>query len=221
MSKNKSRRKAKQRSAPAAADSAADSLDFSHIGPSKVPAPGAGAKPVGRKASRSGSAPGVSPVKTTGTPDQDKAGRSRRLAVPLLIIIATVLVVAFATTERSSKELATPDLSATPTSPTSRSPPTYKAPQASAPPSSPQSVQPPALPAEFLKAFQEYAAKSGNKAMALALDSDGRSAYVGVSGSATQSEANEEALSECTRFKAQSGVQENCRLYAVGDKVVW
>ena len=77
------------------------------------------------------------------------------------------------------------------------------------------------LPADFLKAFQEYAAKSGNKAMALALDADGRSAFVGVAGYTTQSEANEEALSECTRFKPQNGVQENCRLYAVGDKVVW
>ena len=95
---------------------------------------------------------------------------------------------------------------------------------AQAPPpaaAAPQPVQKPAWPADFLQAFQEYAGKPGSKAMAMALDGGGRMAWIGVFERATQSEANDEALSQCMRHKTQSAVQENCRLYAVGDEIVW
>ena len=77
------------------------------------------------------------------------------------------------------------------------------------------------MPAEFMQAFLEYARKPGSKAIALALDKDGKSAFGSVARHATQKEANEDALSECTRFKTQAGIQASCRLYAVGDQVTW
>lgn len=210
MGNDESRPKAEQGSTPAAPYTGTGSLDFTDRSPA-TPSPGADARPARR------------PRKTTGSSDPDKARSSRRLAVPFLIVIAIALVVAFALTRRPAKEPVTPSPSATPASPTQRSPSTQKTPQADTPPlaAAPQSTPTRTLPAEFLKAFQEYAAKSASKAIALALDNDGRSAHVSVFGYSTQSEANEAALSECTRFKVQSGVQENCRLYAAGDEVVW
>jgi adenylate cyclase len=180
----------------------------------------------------------ASPRKTTRSSAGDKTGSSRSLTVPVLIILAIAVVVAFAMTKRSSKQPATPAPSATPSAPPYQSPPPFKPPQTytpspkvqTAPPpasaqppaaSAPQSMNTRAIPAEFLKAFQEYATKSGGKAMALAVDSNGRYAYASISGMSTQSDASAEALSDCTRFKTQSGIQENCKLYAVGDKVVW
>jgi len=77
------------------------------------------------------------------------------------------------------------------------------------------------LPAEFLQLFQTYKAKPAPKAIALALDPGGRWAYGSIAGYSTQAEANDEALSECARSKAPSDIKEKCRLYAVGDKVVW
>jgi hypothetical protein len=77
------------------------------------------------------------------------------------------------------------------------------------------------IPTEFMQAFQKYTAKSGNKAIALALDNQGRHAFGSIAGHATQAQANEEALAECRTYKTQAGVQGDCRLYAVGDKVVW
>jgi hypothetical protein len=221
MNKDESRRKAGQRGAPATPESGADSLDFSHIGPGESPAPVADAKPAGAKASRSRSASVVPAHKRIGSSARDEAG-ARRVVVPVLIIIAIGLMVTVLTTEHASQELATPEPSATPTPKAAQ---TYApSPRVGAAPSSASTAQStPArtLPDQFLKAFQEYAAKSGKKAMALALDSDGRSAYVGAYGYATQPAANEEALSECMRLRVQSGVQQNCRMYAVGDEVVW
>jgi len=94
--------------------------------------------------------------------------------------------------------------------------------RAPSPPSAaPEDVQARKIPPEFLKAFEDYATKSGGKAMALALDSNGKSAYVSISGYPTQSQASEEAMSECARHRIEASVQESCKLYAVGDKVVW
>jgi hypothetical protein len=77
------------------------------------------------------------------------------------------------------------------------------------------------IPPEFLQAFQDYGKLAGSKAIALALDDQGRWAYGIIARHATQPEANQEALLECAGFKAQSDVQENCRLYAAGDRVIW
>ena len=77
------------------------------------------------------------------------------------------------------------------------------------------------MPPEFLKAVQEYNTKPGYKAIALALDSDGKWAYGSISGWAAQPGANDEALAECARFALKSGARSACKLFAVGDKVVW
>ena len=222
MSKDKYRPKAGKPSAPATPKSDDDSLDFSHLG---EPAPVADPKPAAKKAKRRRPAAVVQPQKATVSSEPDKATGFRRVAVPLLIVIAVALIVVFAMIDHSSKEVAAPPPSAAPTrappqatpSPKGRTSPSQADTQA--PPGSMAKATP--IPAPFLKAFDDYATKSGGKAMALALDSNGKSAYVSITGYATQDQAVEEAMSECTRHKIQAGVQENCRLYAVGDKVVW
>lgn len=221
---------------PRSPDVGPDSLDFSDAGPPSPvppPSPGADAHAAGARASGSESAAVVRPRRTVRS-ERDSAGGARKVAVPVLIIVA-IGVVAFAMTERSSKESVKPAPSGKAPSPAQTSP-AYKPPQtatpsakprtppaqAPAPPAQqPQNVRTSAVPADFLPAFQEYTKRSGGKAIALALDNDGRWAYGTVSGFAVQSDANEEAMSECARNKAQSGIHANCRVFAVGDKVVW
>lgn len=218
---DESLRETDQRNAPPPRDLGADSLDFSHAEPAEPSTPAPTPSSV------------VPPRKTTESGDRDKASGSRKIAVPVLIVIAIAVVVAFAMTERASKEPVTPGAKATSPTPQSPKPPqTYPPPPkvqtpppkaATPPPQAPTlpSVDTRAIPAEFLKKFQEYATKSGGKAIALALDSDGRWAYGSVSGFAKQPDASEEALSDCARFKAEARIRENCRLFAVGDKLVW
>ena len=235
MKKDKSPPQADKPSAPATPDSEIDSLDFSHIGPAKSPAPpsgadgkASGARPVaGRSTSRKG------PRAPTGSAVQVKRAGPRRLVLRIVIIVTIGLVIAFAMSQRSSDEAVTPqpsDVPAPPAHQTLPKPPQTSAPSTKVPtppqpptpaPPTLQNVPAPAIPAEFVRAFKEYAARSGSKAIALALDSNGRFAYGSIAGYSTQAEASEEALSECTRFRAQAGIQENCRLYAAGDKVVW
>ena len=201
-----------------------DSLDFTDDSPRVDHV-----APISRDASKRRSASNVRPGKTPGGGDLEKPRGIRRIVVPVLIIIATALAARLVMTERAPEELTSPSRPAKPTPPTYQTAPAPKPPQTPAakvqtPPSkadAPQIVQPPAMPAEFLQVFQTYTAKTAPKALALALDSKGRWAYGSIAGYSTQSEANAEALSECARFKAQSDIQEKCRLYAVADKVVW
>lgn len=195
------------------------------------PAPAAPAKSRGKKAPAGKEVSIEQMRKAVGSSDRIEAPRSRSLTVPLVIIALIGLVIVFAVTERASKEVAAPSSPAKPPPPTYQSAPAAKAPQHSnTPPPKAQTAPPqvqapppqaPALPAEFLQAFQEYTKKSASKAIALALDSDGKAAFGSVARHATQQAANEGALSECTRLKTPHGVRADCRLYAVGDKVVW
>ena len=77
------------------------------------------------------------------------------------------------------------------------------------------------LPAEFEQALERYAAKPGSKAIALALDANGRFAYGIIAAHSTQADANAEALEECARYRSQSSIGGACRLYAAGEKIVW
>lgn len=217
MAKGKSQGKAPG-GKPAAAD---DSLDFTASEPGKSSAAASRRK---KPAAR------VEPV---------RAERSRSLTVPVLIVGAIVIGTIFFMADRSSKEVVTtkpgkpvaPGQKAAPARqppPTTAAPalrsPAPPAPQVNAPPSPPSSSaggHRRAIPAEFRTALLEYASKSGGKAIALALDADGRWAYGSVSGFASHEEAIKEVLADCARYKATAGIQENCKLYAIGDKIVW
>lgn len=201
----------------------------------RAPAAAAPAKSRGNKAP-SGKEISVEQMrKAVGSSDLIEAPPRRSLAIPLVIIAAIGVIALFAMTERPSKEVVTV------APPSKKAPPTYQgAPAArsqsqhpNTPPARPKSVpsqletaalppvQASVMPAEFVQAFLDYAKKTGSKAIALALDKDGRSAFGSVARHATQKEANDDALSECTRFKTQAGIQASCRLYAVGDQVTW
>lgn len=193
---------------------AGDSLDFTAAKPAKPAAPAA-------------------PRRRKG-PASEKPSGSRKTFVMLLGAIAVAAVVAFALKDELPKE-PEPSKSAVvePAAPPEQSPTVSSAPQPypppvqTAPPPGSAPAQPPelqavrAMPPEFLKAVQDYNTKPGYKALALALDSDGKWAYASIAGWATQRGANEEALSECAKFKTKSGAQSECKLFAVGDKVVW
>lgn len=191
--------------APPKPPSAEESLDFTPVKP---------AKPAARTRPESA--------------DRDKAGRSRRGVVLALIVIAVAIGVVVVVSQDSSPPPVTSEATPAPappeiqTAPESPSKPPLPATRSQPQGSAPHSVDARPIPAEFLKRYEEYAARpSGGKAIALALDADGGWAYGTVSGVAAQSDADEEALSECARYQKETGVQENCRLFASGDKRVW
>ena len=223
MSQDESPRKPEKPATAAASDVGEESLDFSDIGPSKASAPHTApvdnvgpAKRTGRRRKRA-----VQPGSAAA--DANTHAKPRRF-VPLLVIVAIGATIAFFMTERAPEETKAPQPAPKSSKPPPFQPPTATpAPKAQTPAQSapPPETQPPAIPAEFLKAYKDYAARSGNKAIALALDTDGRFAYAAIAGPATQKEASDEAISDCTRFRTQSGIKASCRLYAIGDKVVW
>jgi hypothetical protein len=191
-----------------------DSLDFTEAKPGKPTAPATLRKPP----------PKGEPAAPAG---------SRKTFVSILAAIAVAGVIAFAMKEEAPPQ-STPASSSAAPAPAPQSPaqgaPAQRAPQPYPPPvptATPQSATPPklesvrAMPADFLKAVREYNTKPAYRAIALALDNDGKWAYGTVSASATQQGANDEALSECERHKPKSGAQSGCRLFAAGDKVVW
>ena len=78
-----------------------------------------------------------------------------------------------------------------------------------------------AIPVDFLKELEEYKARSGSKAIALAVDASGGWAYGAVAGLGKQASANEEALFDCEKQREGASVQATCRLFAIDDKIVW
>ena len=74
---------------------------------------------------------------------------------------------------------------------------------------------------DFDKAFDRYERLPPYKAMAYAKDSGGHWAYGYAEGQYTQESANELALYECERRLAKYKVLSGCKLYAVGDTIVW
>ena len=206
-------------------DSGDDSLDFSEIGPSRAPrAERPEPAPVDhhpqRPAAKRRRAPPVAPPRV-----QAKAARRRIGAV--LIAIAIVAGAAFVMLDQEPTDPAPAGPAKPKPPPASQGAPVQKpAPSAQSPasPATPvpeQGAAAPTIPPEFLKAFKDYAARPASKAIALALDRNGRWSFGVIANHATQADADAEALAECTKNKAQSGIQENCRLYARGDKVVW
>jgi hypothetical protein len=201
----------------AAASTADDSLDFTHLGETQAPVE----KPRAKRKPKRQPKPAAKPEKT-----------SRSALVPLLIVAGVAIAVALGVSERTSQEAASP-IPATKSPPAPYQTPAPKSSQAYAPtkpqtlPPTVQSVKPlpgerpQTLPAEFLKELQDYQGRSGLKAIALALDADGRYAYAAVAGLAKQQTANEEALADCARYRAQSAIRSTCRVYAEGDKIVW
>ena len=150
---------------------------------------------------------------------------------PLMIVIGMVLIVAYFMSRQSETPRPAPATqpsqhaapaqkaspSAAPAQQAKAPPPRVDSPTAPAQPA----VQPVLLPPEFLQVFKDYQGRPEHKAMALAMDAKGRFAHGVAARASTQAEANQEALAECARFTGQGGLQAPCRLYAVGDQVVW
>ena len=188
-----------------------DSLDFTPQEPAK-PAAAAPKRPQPKRAAEPPKAP------------------PRKVGLPVLIAGAIILAVVFFMARESSNEVAPPPQAkkkaaapAPKTAPKSKAAQPYPPPVATpTPPQAPApGVESRVLPPDFLKAVQQYNTKAGFKAMSLALDTDGKYAYGTITGWPTQAGANEEALAECEKFKVQSKAQSTCRLFAVGDRVVW
>jgi hypothetical protein len=61
------------------------------------------------------------------------------------------------------------------------------------------------------------------KERAIALAGDPQNRWVaGISsGQASREEAEQEALAECREQRARQRMQDPCRLYGVGDEIVW
>ena len=76
------------------------------------------------------------------------------------------------------------------------------------------------LPA-FTRFFEEYSAKKDKKALALAHDSNRREAWGYGFGYSSQTQANDRALLECRNRLAEYRVNADCKLYAIGNDVVW
>jgi hypothetical protein len=69
--------------------------------------------------------------------------------------------------------------------------------------------------------WRDYRAMPHQRALVLAGDPD-RVWVGGASGGhASRSEAKESALAECMQRRAQRRLQAPCRVYAVGDEIVW
>jgi hypothetical protein len=74
---------------------------------------------------------------------------------------------------------------------------------------------------EFISFLQTYPTKVEKKAIALAQDSHRRAAWGYSYNYATQTQANDRALLECRSYLAKYRVETDCKLYAIGDQVVW
>ena len=70
----------------------------------------------------------------------------------------------------------------------------------------------------FEEALGVYRLSGGKKALALAVDENGKKAFAVLYGSWSQTSANEKALAACSAKAAKSGVQATCYLFATGDE---
>ena len=73
----------------------------------------------------------------------------------------------------------------------------------------------------FGRLFERYLSLAPHKAIALARDSGGRSAWGHAFGYSTRVGGVERAMNECVDSSVRQRVRSQCRLYAVGDEVVW
>ena len=74
---------------------------------------------------------------------------------------------------------------------------------------------------KFLRDYQEYVTKTEKKALALAVSSNGKSIWASSFDDTTQEQAIDEALSTCRKVVSQYRIYADCKLYAIGDEVVW
>jgi hypothetical protein len=70
----------------------------------------------------------------------------------------------------------------------------------------------------FEETLDVYRHSKGKKALALAVDENGKKAFAVLYGSLTQASANEKALVGCSKNAERSGVQATCYLFATGDE---
>ena len=70
--------------------------------------------------------------------------------------------------------------------------------------------------------WHDYLALPGERALAIAGDPRRDRWVTGASGGhPTREEAEDAALAECGRRRAQRRMQDPCQLYAVADEIVW
>ena len=81
--------------------------------------------------------------------------------------------------------------------------------------------EPPPEEHAFEAAFDQYRADRRFKAMAVAADEAGEWAYGAAYDVQSERSAVENALDECEINRGRYAVQADCRLYAVGDRIVW
>ena len=70
----------------------------------------------------------------------------------------------------------------------------------------------------FEETLDVYRLSSGKKALALAVDENGRKAYSVLFGAWSQKSANQRAMAACNANAARRGVEAQCYLFAVGDE---
>jgi hypothetical protein len=70
----------------------------------------------------------------------------------------------------------------------------------------------------FEEALDVYRLSSGKKALALAVDENGKKAFAALYGSWSQKSADRKALDGCNRNAARRGIQAQCYLFATGDE---
>jgi len=70
----------------------------------------------------------------------------------------------------------------------------------------------------FEETLDVYLQSKGKKALAVAVDENGKKAFAVLYGSLTQASANEKALVACSEKAEKSGVRATCYLFATGDE---
>jgi len=70
----------------------------------------------------------------------------------------------------------------------------------------------------FEETLHVYSLSKGKKALAVAVDENGKRAFAALYGSWSQASADEKALVECTENAERSGVEATCYLFAIGDE---
>ena len=70
----------------------------------------------------------------------------------------------------------------------------------------------------FEEALDVYRLSSGKKAMAVAVDEEGRKEFSVLYGAWRQKSANEKALAFCNQKAARRGIEAQCYLFAIGDE---
>jgi hypothetical protein len=75
---------------------------------------------------------------------------------------------------------------------------------------------------DLARVWHDYLTLPAERALAIAGDPRRDRWVTGASGGhASREEAEERALAECRRRRAQRRMQDACQLYAVGDEIVW